>query len=66
MMWKPPLTCNILQQNSAVNPFQGQATPPEGFNESQVQVYVVLNRLLSVDDNSYSFKGNSFLPSDPH
>lgn len=46
-----------MQQNSAVNPLQGQATPPDGFDESEVQVYVVLNRLLSVNDDTYSFKG---------
>ena len=47
----------VLQQNSAVNPLQGQSTPPDGFDETEVQCYIVLNRLLSVNDDTYSFKG---------
>ena len=49
-----------MQQNSAVNPFQGQGNPPEGFDESMVSAYITLNRLLSVDDVTFSFKGADF------
>ncbi len=57
--WTPHITHRqcVLQQNSAVNPLQGQNTPPDGFDETEVQSYIVLNRLLSVNDDTYSFKG---------
>lgn len=56
----------LLQQNSAVNPLQGQSTPPDGFDETEVQCYIVLNRLLSVNDDTYSFKGKYFNEALPH
>ena len=47
----------LLQQNSAVNPLQGQGAASELYGEQDVQVYIVLNRLLEVNEDSYSFKG---------
>ena len=49
--------CSLLQQNSAVNPLQGQGTASELYGEQDIQVYIVLNRLLEVAEDSYSFKG---------